>query len=68
RLDEARRLLDVYQQKRQHAASATYEQARALGEQRTIFTLISEAPLKVALLLAALLFVLYISIMPFMRL
>jgi len=64
---EARRLLDNYQKNRQHRARASYEQARADGKQRTVFTLISEAPVKFVLLLAALLVVLYISIMPFMR-
>lgn len=64
---EARCLLDGYQKNRQREARATYDQARAMGEQRTVFTLISEAPLKFILLLAALLFVLYISIMPFLR-
>jgi len=68
RQDEAQHLLDGYQQNRQREARAAYEEARAAGVQRTVLTLISEAPLKVALLLAALLFVLYISIMPFMRL
>ena len=65
---EARQLLDAYQQKRQHEAREAYRQARERGEQRTVLTLIAESPLKVALLLAALLFVLYLSIMPFMRL
>jgi len=64
---EARRLLDNYQKNRQREARASYEQARAEGKQRTVFTLISEAPVKFVLLLAALFFVLYISLMPFLR-
>ncbi|OIO70861.1 MAG: hypothetical protein COW19_09100 [Zetaproteobacteria bacterium CG12_big_fil_rev_8_21_14_0_65_55_1124] len=68
RLAEARALLDTYQNIRQSEARSTYEQALARGERRTVFTLAAESPLKVILLLAALLFVLYISIMPFMRL
>ncbi len=67
RLAEARKLLDTYQKKRQTEARAAHEQALARGEKRTVFTLAAESPLKVILLLAALLFVLYISIMPFMR-
>ena len=67
RLAEAKTLLDAYQKNRQTKARAAYEEALARGEKRTVLTLVAEAPLKVALLLAALLFVLYISIMPFMR-
>jgi len=68
RIAEAKKLLDAYQKNRQIEARAAHEQALARGEKRTMLTLAAEAPLKVALLLAALLFVLYISIMPFMRL
>jgi len=68
RLTEAKGLLDIYQKNRQAEARATYEQALARGEKRTVLTLAAESPLKVVLLLAALLFVLYVSIMPFMRL
>ncbi len=68
RLSEARALLATYQQQRLQKARAEYERQKACGEQRTVFNLIMESPLKFILLLAALLFVLYISIMPFMRL
>jgi len=68
RLADAKALLDTYQKNRQAEARAAYEEALARGEKRTVLTLAAESPLKVALLLAALLFVLYISIMPFMRL
>jgi len=68
RLAEAKALLDAYQKNRQAEARSAYEQALARGEKRTVLTLAAESPLKVALLLAALLFVLYVSIMPFMRL
>jgi len=67
RQKEARRLLDAYQKTRQHEARAAYESVRARGEQRTALTLICEAPLRFILLLIALLFILYISIMPFMH-
>jgi len=68
KIAEARALLDTYQQQRLQKARAEYEQLKACGEQRTVLDLIIESPLKFILLLIALLFVLYISIMPFMRL
>jgi len=68
RLEEARNLLAAYQKERQSKAREIYAADIAAGRKRTVFTLIAESPLKVALLLAALGFVLYISIMPFMRL
>lgn len=67
RLDDARQILATYQQQRQREAQADYELARARGERRNMFTMVVEAPLKVALLLAALLLILYLSIMPFMH-
>jgi multidrug efflux pump subunit AcrA (membrane-fusion protein) len=67
RLDDARQLLAGYQQQRQSQARADYELARARGERRTVRMLIAEAPLRVALLLAALLLILYLSVMPFMH-
>lgn len=68
RESDARQLIDTYQQKRQHAAREAWLQARKHGKQRTVFTLIAEAPLKVILLLAALGFVLYVSLAPFLQL
>ena len=68
RLGEARSLLEAYQKNRAITARAAYQAELAAGRRRTVFTLIRESPLKVALLLIALCFVLYISIMPFMRL
>ncbi|MDQ6986783.1 MAG: DUF6164 family protein [Mariprofundaceae bacterium] len=68
KLAEARTLLDSYQQQRLQKARADYQRQKASGEQRTVLDLIMESPLKFTLLLIALLFVLYISIMPFMRL
>ncbi|MDQ6966012.1 MAG: DUF6164 family protein [Mariprofundaceae bacterium] len=68
RLDEARNLLTAYQKEREFKARAAYEASVAAGRKRTVFTLIAESPLKVALLIVALGFVLYISIMPFIQL
>lgn len=65
---DARQLIDNYQQERQRTAREAWLQARRRGEQRTVLTLIAESPLKVILLLAALGFVLYVSLAPFLQL
>lgn len=68
RLSEARSLIDSYQQRRAIMARAAYQADINAGRRRTVFTRMAESPLKFVLLLVALGFVLYISIMPFMRL
>jgi len=67
-LSTARELISAYQQQRQREAQTAWQQARQRGEQRTVLSMVAEAPLKVALLLIALGFILYISIMPFISL
>jgi len=67
-LAQARQLLKTYQKKRQQDAQSAYQEAFTKGEQRTVWTLIGESPLRFVLLIMALLFVLYISLMPFLRL
>ena len=64
---EARKLLDAYQKRRQRLARAAWREQRARGEQRTSRDLIMESPLRFILLLIALLFVLYVSVMPFLH-
>jgi len=66
RLQEAKALLDAYQQQRQKSAREIHEQLRQRGEQRTVMDKVREAPLLAAIYLAAVLVILYISIMPFM--
>jgi len=66
-LEQARQLLKAYQEKRQLDAQAAYQDACAKGEQRTMWTLIGESPLRFGLLLIALFFILYVSLMPFLR-
>jgi len=65
-LEEARSLIDAYQQQRRKSARQTYEQLRQRGEQRTVLDKVREAPLLAAIYLAAVLLILYLSIMPFL--
>jgi len=66
-LEKAKLLLDTYQQQRQKSARQTYEQLRQQGKQRTVMDKVREAPLLAAIYLVAVLFILYISIVPFMN-
>jgi len=65
-LEEAKSLIDAYQQQRRQNARQTYEQLRQRGEQRTVLDKVREAPLLAAIYLAAVLLILYLSIMPFL--
>ena len=67
RAAEARALLEEYQRQRQKKARAAWREQKARGEQRTSRDLIMESPLRFILLLIALLFVLYVSVMPFLH-
>jgi len=66
RLEEARSLIEAYQQQRRKNARQTYEQLQQRGEQRTVLDKVREAPLLAAIYLAAVLLILYLSIMPFL--
>jgi len=61
----ARKLIQAYQQERQTKARSAYAELKSRGEQRTMLHLIMESPLRFLLLLAAALFILYISLTPF---
>jgi len=65
-LAKARSLIDAYQKQRQHNAKQAYEELRRRGEHRTVMDKVREAPLLAAFYLAAVLFILYISILPFL--
>ncbi len=65
-LDEARSLINAYQQQRRKNARQTYEHLRQRGEQRTVMDKVREAPLLAAIYLGAALLILYLSIMPFL--
>ena len=66
RLEEAKSLIDAYQQQRQANARLSYEQLRQRGEHPTVLDKVREAPLRTFIYLAAVLLILYLSIMPFL--
>ena len=67
RLDEAKRLIAAYQQERAIRARAAYNKLKEEGRQQTVADKIAEHPFQVLLLTLALLFVLYISLRPFLN-
>ena len=67
-LQEAKVLLNGYQQQRQRNAREIHAQQIQQGTQRTVMDKVREAPLLAAIYLAAVLIILYISIMPFVDL
>ncbi len=67
-LEQARSLIDNYQQARYQRARAEYEQLRAEGQQRTLLDMIKESPLRFLAYLVAIALILYFSIKPFMAL
>ncbi len=67
-LDQAKQLLDEYQQQRQTQAHAEYEALKRQGKQRRVIDLIKEHPLRFLLYLVLIAVVAYFSISPFLRL
>ena len=64
-LAQGKSLIDQYQQERAQRAQELYAQQCREGKQRTIFTLIQESPLKFFAYLVAILFILYLTTIPF---
>ncbi|WP_455221467.1 DUF6164 family protein [Kaarinaea lacus] len=67
RLEEARQIIDVYQQKRAQEARLEYEDLKRAGRQRTLLDNIREKPLQLLLYIAAILFILYVTLKPFLH-
>jgi len=65
--ERAQALLDDYQQQRQSSARAEYEELRQRGEHRTLPHRILEHPLQVFFLSLLILFILYVSLSPFLN-
>lgn len=65
RLEEAQALLADYQKERAAASRAAYEQLKREGRQTTLFDKIVEHPLRFLMLVAAVLFILYLTLRPF---
>jgi len=63
-LEQGKSLIAHYQKERAIKAQRNYEEQCNEGTQRTIFTLIAEAPLKFFLYLFSIIFVLYLATIP----
>ncbi len=63
-LEQSKALLADYQKERAKHAQQIYAEQCHEGTQRTIFSIIQEAPLKFVLYLLAILFVLYLATVP----
>ena len=62
----AQNLLSGYQQERKTSAQQEYNRLKESGEHRTIRNVIKEDPIRFFLYLGVIIFILYISIKPFM--
>jgi hypothetical protein len=67
RLAEAKALIDSYQQERARSAREYYEQMKQAGEGETVIGRVLRHPIQFLLLTMALLFILYISLRPFLQ-
>jgi len=65
RLAEAKALIDVYQQERAKRARAEYQQLKDLGSHTTMADKIRQNPIRFILFLLMTLFILYVSLAPF---
>jgi len=65
RLNEARKLIDSYQEQYYREARETYRQLKARGQHPTILRNIGQHPLQFVALLLLILFILYVSLAPF---
>jgi hypothetical protein len=66
--EEAKRLIDEYQQQRYEKARQEYEAKREAGELETLLGRALRDPLRFILYLLAILGILYLSIIPFIKL
>lgn len=66
-LEEARKLIDTYQEQRTRDARLEYEELKRAGQQRRFLDNVREKPLQLLLYIAAILFILYVSLKPFLQ-
>jgi len=64
RFDEARALIGAYQRDRAERARGVYQQLKAEGRQRSIFTVIKERPLQFVVYLILIGLIIFISLTP----
>ncbi len=67
-LEQARDLIDNYEQTRYQQARAEYDLLRSEGRQRTLVSMLRESPLRFLAYLVAISLILYFSIKPFLAL
>ena len=65
-LEEAKRLIETCQEQRAAKARQEYEDLKLEGRQRTFLDVVREKPLQLILYVAAILFILYFSLKPFL--
>lgn len=63
----AKTLIDSYQQERSRRVRAEYQQLAREGKAVTLFSRIKERPLLFLLAVAMIAFILYVSVMPFLK-
>lgn len=66
-LTKAKTLIDAYQQQRSQRAREEYRRLQQEGKAVTLFSRIKEKPLLFLLSVAMIIFILYVSIMPFLE-
>jgi hypothetical protein len=66
-LKEAKSLIESYQRDRAGAARAAYEQLKSEGKHTTVLCKIMEHPIRFLMLAFAVLFILYVSLSPFLE-
>jgi hypothetical protein len=66
-LAQARALIDEYQKKRTAQARVEYEQLKKQGQHKTVMDKIRESPAQFVLLFILTLFILYVSLAPFLQ-
>jgi hypothetical protein len=66
-LAQAMALINEYQEKRTVQARSEYEQLKKEGKHRTVMDMISENPVQFVLLFILSLFILYVSLAPFIQ-
>ena len=67
-VEQAKQLLEEYQQQRQHQAHAEYQALKQQGQQRRVIDLIRERPLHYLFYLLLIAVIIYISVSPFLTL
>ncbi len=67
-LKQAKQMLEAYQEERCSRMKSEYARRKERGENRTLFDIFTEDPLRMLLYVAAVAAILYFSVMPFLDL